>query len=187
MRNRIRELLSVILLVCLVFTVTIASLAESPVTYLLPIDYFCMDETQTESTQEQLDEYSRDGLLYEFTGDGQILCTVVDQEAALSAVLAAMEADFAEAMDTEYSMYIKSFRELRYSADLSEITIVCCRDEWGFMDSLYSMIFIGHANDYQQICGIPEADRKCELAFVDEDGEVIETDSLSAYLDTEAE
>ena len=180
-----------LLLAACVMLLTAAALADPQVTFLLPINYFCIDEDQTESTQDQLDAYSKDGLLYTFTGDGQILCTVTDQATALQAVLQDMEATFTSAQDPADSMYAKSFRSLEHNADLTEITVICNRDEWGFMDSFYSMMFLVNARDYQRISGVPEQDLKCDFKFVDEAGEVIETDSLSYYLDnveeTEAE
>lgn len=172
-----------LLLAACVMLLTVAALADPQVTFLLPINYFCIDENQTESTQDQLDAYSKDGLLYTFTGDGQILCTVTDQALALQAVLQDMEATFAAAQDPADSMYAKSFRSLEHNADLTEITVICNRDDWGFMDSFYSMMFLVNARDYQRISGIPEQDLKCDFKFVDEAGEVIETDSFANYMD----
>ncbi len=175
-----------LLTVCMMISGTAAP-AETQVTFLLPINYFCTDEAQTESTQEQLDAYSRDGLLYTFSGDGQILCTVTDQAAALQAVLRDMESTFSEAQDPDNSMYARSFRRIEYNEDLSEITVVCCREDWGFMDSFYSMLFLVNARDYQRISGVSDADLKCDIRFVDENGEVIEADSLAAYLDDDSD
>ncbi|MCQ2457986.1 MAG: hypothetical protein MJ142_04530 [Clostridia bacterium] len=177
--------LLLLLTVCVMFLT--AAPADTRVSFLLPINYFCIDEAQTESTQEQLDAYSKDGLLYEFTGDGQILCTVTDQAQALQAVLLDMETTFAEAQDPANSMYAKSFRKLEYNADLTAITVICNRDEWGFTDSFYSMLFLVNARDYQRISGIPDRDLNCDIKFVDEAGEVIETDSLAYYLDNAEE
>lgn len=171
-----------LLAACVMILGTVA-LADPQITFLLPINYFCVDEDQAVSTQEQLDAYSKNGLLYEFTDDGQILCTVTDQGTALQAILQDMEATFAAAQDPADAMYAKSFRKLEYNSDLTEITVVCNRDEWGFIDSFYSMMFLVNARDYQRISGVPDSNLKCDFKFVDEIGEVIETDSLATYLD----
>ena len=182
--KRITKTLAILLVVCLLTAVG-AALAEETVTILLPINYFCIEEDETTSTQEQLDEHSTNGLLYEFTDDGQIRCTVTDQEAALQAVIQDLEDTFAEAQDQESVLYAKSFRKLEYNADLSEITVICCKDDWGFLDSFYGMIFMTNARDYQLYSGVAENELKCVVRFVDENGEEIETEDLADYLDDE--
>lgn len=183
--KRIARMLAVLLVVCLLTAG--AALAEGQVTFLLPINYFCVDDDQTVSTQQQLDEHSKDGLLYEFTADGQIRCTVTDQAAALQAVILDMENTFTEAQDPNGAMYAKSFRKLEYNADLSEITVICNKDDWGFLDSFYGMFFLANARDYQLYSGVPANELKSMVRFVDEGGEVIYTDNLAEYMDVEAE
>lgn len=180
--KKFTQILAILMTVCLL-TATCAALAESLVTVLLPIDYFCVEEDQTVSTQEQLDEHSKNGLKFEFTDDEQILCTVTDQAAALQAVIADMEKTFAEAQDPEDPMYVKSFLKLEYNEDLSEITVTCHRDDWGFLDSFYGMLFLDRARDYQLYSGVAINDLQSVVTFVDEEGEVIETDDLAFYLD----
>lgn len=186
MKN-IKGFLAGIMVGGMVLTGSCAAFAADNVTFLLPIDYFCIEEDQTESTQEQLDEYSKDGLKYEFTDDGQILCTVEDQEEALKAVIDSMEEDFADYQDPDSEMYIKSYQKLEYNDDLSEITVTCNKDDWGFIDDFFSAVFVLSARDYQRICGIDEADMKCEMKFVDENGEVLSEDNFDNYRDVEAE
>ncbi len=168
-------------------TLTGAVFAADNVTFLLPIDYFCIEEEQTESTQEQLDEYSKDGLKYEFTDDNQILCTVEDQEKALQAVIDNLEKDFADYTDPDSSMYIKSYQKLEYNEDLSEITVTCNKEDWGYIDDFFSAVFILSARDYQRISGIDEKDMKCVMKFVDENGEVLSEDNIDNYKDSETE
>ena len=175
------KFLAVILTVCLLQTGGIA-LADAPVTFLLPIEYFVVEEGQTVSTQAQLDEHSVNGLKYEFTADGQILCTVTDQDSALKAVLRDMEETFTGAQDPANAMYAKSFRKLEHNADLSEIIVTCTKADWGFMDSFYSMFFIANARDYQLYSGVPATQLKCEVRFVDENGNVLYSDNLAEYM-----
>lgn len=172
---------------CMVASMAVAAFAEEQVTFLLPIDYFCVDEDQTESTQEQLDEYSKDGLKYEFTEDGQIICYVEDEEAALKAVIDEMEKDFAENQNPDSNIYIKSYQKLEYNEDLTEITITCKKEDWGFMDDFFSALYIMHSRDYQRISGIEEKDMKCVMKFLTEEGEVIYEDTIENYLDDEEE
>lgn len=184
--KRITRMLAVLLVMCLL-TAGGAVLAEGQVTFLLPINYFCVDEGQTVSTQDQLDDHSKDGLMYEFTDDGQIRCTVTDQAAALQAVLLDMEKTFAEAQDPNGAMYAKSFLTLEHNADLSEITVTCKKEDWGFLDSFYGMFFLANARDYQLYTGVAANELKSVVRFVDENGEEIYTDDLAEYMDTEAE
>ncbi len=169
---------------CLVLLGSALAFAEEKVTILLPINYFCIEEDQTESTQEQLDEYSKDGLKYEFTDDGQIRLTVEDKEAALKAVVDGMEKEFAEMTDPDSYMYVKSFQKLEYNDDLTDFTITCNKDDWGFMDDFYSAYFIISSRDYQRYSGIEDKDLKCEVKFVDEKGEVISTDNMDNWRDS---
>lgn len=156
------------------------SVAEK-VTFLLPITYFCEDETQEKSTQEQLDAHSKDGLKYEFTDDDQILCTVVDSRAALAAARQAIDDDFAEYQDPDGSLYVESYLSMEYNEDITEIKITCNKESWSEYDGWWGAVFLNRANAYQQILGWSDEERKCVITFVDEDGEELAKDDLAEY------
>ncbi len=153
------------------------------VTFTLPIDYFCEEEDQKESTQEQLDENSKDGLKYEFDSNGTITCTVTDQSLAQKNVKAEIEQYFKEYQTPEDQAYVKSYQALEYNDDLSEIKIICNGSDWTEYDGWNSLILLNCAHKYQQISGYSREEESSTITFVDEKGNLIFSDELKNYLD----
>lgn len=137
------------------------------ITFRLPPDYFTIDGIQ-DSNQEQLDQYSVNGLRYEQMGD-HILCTVENQEVALKSVKNAIYADMNDFKNAGEYTYIESYQEIWFDEpdELRKITILCDGEKWKPGDERFGKVFAERAKMYQRILGHPEEQTNCDIQFVD--------------------